>query len=465
MRFVSATLLILFVSCLLVTAQTGRNLERVPNISDTIGSRTALVIGNGGYANAPLKNPVNDAADMAAALKSLGFEVLSYTNLDQNAMKRAIRDFGRKLHTNGSIGLFYYAGHGVQVRGVNYLIPIGASVNSEEEVEYEGVDAGLVLAQMEAAKNAMNIVILDACRNNPFARSYRSGEQGLAQINAPSGTLIAYSTAPGSVAADGTGRNGLYTQELLKQIRTSGRSIEEVFKQVRISVRRLTTEKQTPWESSSLTGEFYFSGRGPIAISSSIAADTTRSQVEDEYWNKIQAEDDPRSFENYLLVYPAGKHASAARQKLARLSATDSDGFTVNERIGRTGTAWKNGNFSLALEEANKAILIDPESAKAYNNRGVVYLAKKDLPRAIADFDRAIALDPNYYPLYNGRGLAFHQQKLYDKAIVDFSKAIELNPKFSPSYSFRADSYEKLGDKESAARDRVKYNEIKSGKK
>lgn len=225
-------------------------------------NRLALVIGNGSYTNSPLRNPVNDASDVARELKTLGFEVLSYTNLNQNEMKRAVREFGKKLKDNGGIGLFYYAGHGVQVKGVNYLIPVDAQAGSEEEVEYESVEAGFVLAQMEAAGNSLNIVILDACRNNPFARSYRSADKGLAQMNAPSGTLIAYSTAPGSVAADGTGENGVYTAELLKQMKMPNLSIEDVFKQVRIAVRSQTQNKQTPWESSSLIGNFYFSQNG-----------------------------------------------------------------------------------------------------------------------------------------------------------------------------------------------------------
>jgi hypothetical protein len=194
-------------------------------------------------------------------------------------MKRAIRSFGEQLRGSDGIGLFYYAGHGVQVKGVNYLIPVGATVNTEEEVEYEGIDVGLVLAQMESAKNKLNIVILDACRNNPFARSFRSADKGLASIDAPSGTLLAYSTAPGSVASDGTGRNGLYTQELLKQMQTSGLSIEDVFKRVRVSVRGLTQDKQTPWESSSLTGDFYFAGIKTVSPSPSNKANVGSSKI------------------------------------------------------------------------------------------------------------------------------------------------------------------------------------------
>ncbi len=249
---------ILFAPLILVQGQERQLRQSAGNEKNKI----ALVIGNGAYKNSPLRNPVNDASDMARELKMLGFEVLSYTDLDQNEMKRAIREFGRKLKNDGGIGLFYYAGHGVQVKGVNYLIPVDAQVASEEEVEYEAVEAGFALAQMEAAGNPMNIVILDACRNNPFARSYRSADKGLAQMNAPSGTLIAYSTAPGSVAADGKGENGVYTAELLKKMKTPNLSIEDVFKQVRIAVRSQTQGKQTPWESSSLTGYFYFVQNG-----------------------------------------------------------------------------------------------------------------------------------------------------------------------------------------------------------
>jgi caspase domain-containing protein len=224
--------------------------------------RVALVIGNSAYHTAPLKNPVNDASDMAQALRELDFDVIYKENLNQHDMKRAIRAMGEQLRSS-TVGLFYYAGHGVQVRGENYLVPVDATIESEEEVEYEGIHAGFVLAQMDSARNPMNIVILDACRNNPFARSFRSASRGLASMNAPSGTLIAYATAPGAVASDGQARNGLYTQELLKVMRTPGLGIEEVFKRVRIAVRAVTQGQQTPWESSSLVGDFSFQSPTP----------------------------------------------------------------------------------------------------------------------------------------------------------------------------------------------------------
>jgi len=225
------------------------------------GQRVALVIGNGGYRASPLKNPVKDARDVTRALRELGFEVIHKEDLGRDNMKRAIREFGARI-SDGSVGLFYYAGHAVQVGAVNYLLPLGAEMAGEEEVDYEAVEVGFVLAQMARARNGMNVVILDSCRNNPFARSFRSASRGLALMDAPTGTLIAYATAPGSVASDGDGANGLYTEELLRAIRTPGLKIEDVFKRVRAAIRKKSDGRQVPWETSSLEGDFYFSPLG-----------------------------------------------------------------------------------------------------------------------------------------------------------------------------------------------------------
>jgi len=224
--------------------------------------RIALVIGNSAYAEGPLANPVNDARDMAVTLHQLGFEVLSGENRNHRQMEALIRDFGRKIR-GGGVGMFYFAGHGAQVGGNNYLIPIGAQINGEAEVKYEAVDAGFVLAQMEEARNRLNIVVQDACRNNPFARSFRSPSRGLASVDAPVGTLIAYATAPGRTANDGGGRNGLYTKELLAAMKLPGLKLEDVFKRTRSEVRSQSNNQQIPWEASSIEGDFYFSSSGP----------------------------------------------------------------------------------------------------------------------------------------------------------------------------------------------------------
>ncbi|MEA1921872.1 MAG: caspase family protein [Pseudomonadota bacterium] len=219
--------------------------------------RLAVVIGNSEYEKSQLKNPVNDAQAMARLLRRLDFEVDLVENGGRRAMVTMINSFGRKLR-QADVGLFYYAGHGIQVKGRNYLIPVDAVLETEADVEFEALDLGRVLGKMDDSHCPLNIVVLDACRDNPFARSFRSVSKGLALVDAPRGTLLAFATAPGSVAADGEGSNGIYTKHLLANIERSDLSIEEVFKQVRIGVVNDTDGRQTPWESSSLMGSFHF---------------------------------------------------------------------------------------------------------------------------------------------------------------------------------------------------------------
>ena len=220
-------------------------------------NRVALVIGNGEYHSAPLANPVNDARDMAAALEQSGFTVLSEINADRKEMRGALRDFG-KMILKGGVGLFYFAGHGIQVKGENYLVPIGADMEAEDEVQDECINASAVLRKMETAGNRLNIIILDACRNNPFSRKFRGAVRGLAQMDAPAGSILAYATAPGAVAADGTGRNGLYTSKILEYMKQPGLEIGQLFRKVRVDVMAASNDAQVPWESSSLTGNFFF---------------------------------------------------------------------------------------------------------------------------------------------------------------------------------------------------------------
>jgi uncharacterized caspase-like protein/formylglycine-generating enzyme required for sulfatase activity len=226
--------------------------------------RIALVIGNSDYASGPLPNPANDAKMIGETLSNLGFDIIARRNADQNTMKRAIQEFGSRLEKAGpgAVGLFYYAGHGVQLNGRNYLIPTTAQIDREGDVEIEAVSADWVIEQMRYARNRLNIVILDACRNNPFTRSMRSVDHGLATMDAPAGILIAYSTAPGAVAADGSGRNSPYTEALSVAMRDLHEPVEQVFKRVRVGVMSATSGKQVPWESSSLTGDFYFAAPG-----------------------------------------------------------------------------------------------------------------------------------------------------------------------------------------------------------
>lgn len=277
-------------------------------------TRTALVIGNGAYKSSPLTNPVNDAGDIANVLIESGFKVTLKLNATQREMESAVKEFGKELR-NGGVGLFYYAGHGVQVGGRNYLIPVDADIESESDIKYDAVDAGRVLGKMEDAGNELNIIILDACRNNPFARSFRSVERGLARMDAPKGSLIAYATAPGSVAADGDGRNGVYTKYLIENIKKSGLTIEQVLKNVRVAVVSDTASSQVPWESSSLMGKFYFHSQQPEQ--NNTKPTVTETQPSDNsyellFWESIKDSKDDKMFEAYLEQFPNGKFSKLA---------------------------------------------------------------------------------------------------------------------------------------------------------
>jgi hypothetical protein len=311
-------------------------------------TRTALVIGNGAYKSSSLKNPVNDATDMANALRQSGFNVTLKLNIDHRSMERSIRDFGKKLR-DGGIGLFYYAGHGVQVKGRNYLIPITSEIESEADVKFEAVDAGLVLGKMEDAQNDLNIIILDACRNNPFARSFRSSRKGLARMDAPTGSLIAYATAPGSIAADGKGKNGVYTKHLLTNIRKPGLTIERILKNVRVAVLSETSNKQVPWESSSLAGDFYFHQPEKRKVSVQQKKDKNESSINSYellFWESIKDSKDAESFKAYLKQFPGGTFSELAALKIKRFSVQP-----------ETDTAEK-GNLFVSTVPANARIRI-----------------------------------------------------------------------------------------------------------
>jgi uncharacterized caspase-like protein len=316
--------------------------------------RLALVIGNGGYDDSlgPLRNAVNDMRLMADALRGVGFEVIERAEADKTTMQRAIQEFGRRLEEAGrdAVGLFYFAGHGVQISGNNYMIPLAASIARQPDVESEAVELDWVLAQMEYARNRMNILILDACRNNPLPRSFRSSEQGLSRIDAPRGTLIAYATAPGTVSSDGEGSNSPYTQALAAAMMEPGLEVETVFRKVRVQVMAATGDRQVPWESSSLTGAFRFkpasAAAGDVTAEAEVAMLTppdsatdalaapamerpnppanARSQdLEGEaellFWESIKDSDSAELFEEYLRRFPSGVFVPIALERLAAL--------------------------------------------------------------------------------------------------------------------------------------------------
>ncbi len=303
----------------------------------TLGKRVALVVGNADYARAPLVNPLNDAADLAAALRRLGFEVMERRNRGSEELKRDLIEFQDKLGP-GAVGLFYFAGHGVQAgRGArNYLLPVGVDYQRERDAEVFGLDAASVLARMEESGAALSLMILDACRDSPLPSDGRStGNRGLGRMEAPSGSLVAFATAPGSTADENRGgRNGLYTQYLLQAIETPGLRLEDVFKQVRRDVERASQRRQSPEEVSKLTSDFYFvppaavgaalpsMSAAPLATAVQPAGQLASAAVPDpeiDLWNLAKRRDNAASYEAYLRAYPQGRYAQAARSALEGL--------------------------------------------------------------------------------------------------------------------------------------------------
>jgi len=269
--------------------------------------RYALVIGNGGYSAdiGRLKNPVNDANDMATMLRKKEFSVIKLTNANQRDIEQGISRFTKQLHEKDAVGLFFFAGHGMGLNGSNYLIPIGANIKGEGDVKYEAVDAERVMSGMQYAGNNLNMVILDACRNNPFARSFRSASRGLVRVAPPTGSLILYATSPGKVAADGKGRNGVFTQHLLTAIDTPNAKIEEVFKATANKVYQATHKKQLPYQAGIILGDFYFSGHTPVLNNTPVPTKTSHLQnTEMTFWNSIVNETNVVYFKSYLKKYP-----------------------------------------------------------------------------------------------------------------------------------------------------------------
>jgi formylglycine-generating enzyme required for sulfatase activity len=361
----------------------------------------ALVIGNGAYRNiTKLNNPVNDARDIEAALKGLGFTVETVINGSLDQMESAAVRLKNRLGTaRNSYGFFFYAGHGVQSNGENYLIPVDVNIESESFLRRQTISVQEVLDELNEAGNALNVVVLDACRDNPFSWG-RSGTRGLQVIGRqPADSIIVYATSAGRIAADGEGRNGLFTTHLLNNLKKPGLEVTELFRLTGADVRRASDGAQIPAIYSQFFETAYLGNRPAVVVQPSLTP------------APVQPAPDPE-----VSPQPTPKSAPVRNAQ----SYFDS------------GELFRSRNdYVTAIEEYTQAIRLDPNYAVAYSNRGLMYNYKGDYDQGIADCTQAIRLDPNMAAAYNNRGLAYYDKKDYNRAIVDYEAALRIDPNFT----------------------------------
>jgi hypothetical protein len=281
--------------------------------------RIALVIGNSAYAGpAALPNPVNDAKAMGDTLRGLGFDVVQLHDGTRAQMAEAVQKVREALRGKQGIGMLYYAGHGLQLDWRNYMVPVDAKLKAAADVPPQTVEVGAVIEAFKTAGNRMNILVLDACRDNPFSDA--STAKGLAQLDAPPGTILAYATAPGNVAEDGRGSNGLYTQFLLQELVKPQSKIEDVFKRTRFEVRRASKGRQIPWESTSLEEDFMFNaGKVVVAPKPDNRAREQAFEREKAAWDAIRNSNNPADVYAFLLEHPSGATSELAQARLNQL--------------------------------------------------------------------------------------------------------------------------------------------------
>ena len=386
-------------------------------IAPAYAARQALVIGNAAYTDGPLKNPVNDARAMDQKLSSLGFKVQRIENMKRQHIGRTLTAFASAIRPGDEVVVFY-AGHGVQVKGINYLPAVDADIQSEEDVALNSLNLNSLMERLDEAKAGLKLLFLDACRNNPYARSFRSGDRGLARVGAaPSGTLIHFATRPGSVAADGSGANGLYTSQLVRLIDTPNMPVEIMLKKVAAAVEAASKGAQDPWTEGSIRGDFYFNagpsgqvasvaaerltnGAKPVAPRVEVvdAADQSQQRLEklreaarqlDEaettLWKEAQASGGIQAVLAFLEKYPDGRYSSMARERLVALRKADAElaaQSTTNHLVALFNQA-KAGNaskFSEIREAAKQG------NAEAQNFAGACYVygygVEKDMTEA-----------------------------------------------------------------------------------
>jgi Caspase domain len=315
--------------------------------------KIALVVGNGKYKDVPLRNPANDARAIGDALKAARFAVTAKLDVGRAEMVAALEAYAKELAVKKCVGLFYYAGHGVQLAWRNYMLPVDVEIETIDDVQTRAVEVDSLIQGLTRAGNPLNIVILDACRDNPFGTAKALQQKGLSQMDAPANTILAYATAPGSVASDGDGANGLYTENLLREIKVPEAKVEDVFKRVRLNVRRKSHGAQIPWESTSLEEDFWFIP--PKELKKLSDADRgKRFDEELQFWESVKGSKRAGPLEDYLRRYPNGEYSELAQLELdtvlagegeKRVEMPSQSGNPFTQGFARADTNFKIGDF------------------------------------------------------------------------------------------------------------------------
>jgi Caspase domain/Tetratricopeptide repeat len=429
-------------------------LSVAPAVPSHAADRLALVIGNAKYpdADAPLKEPVNDARDVADELKRDGFSVEVGENLTGDATRRAFDKLYGRIKP-GSVVLIFFSGFGVQSGRQSYMIPVDAQIWTEPDVRRDGLSLETVLGEINNRGAGVKIALIDASRRNPFERRFRSFSAGLAPVIAPNGTLVMYSAALSSVISDNGGDHSLFVQELLKEIRVPDLMAEETLNRTRVGVTRASRSEQVPWISSSLAEDFSFiagtgarpPGPGPVATLPQPAPDPLPPSPRVDPLpppsrvNPLPPPPAPPKVEIPPPDQPADKKdetvvALADDPTIKSLTAKIADNPDDQNALYRRGQVYASkGAYSLAIRDFDDTIRLNPKDVEAYNNRCWARTVIGDLQAALKDCNEALRLRPNFVDALDSRGLVNLKSGLTKNAIADFDAALKINPRLTSS--------------------------------
>jgi lipoprotein NlpI len=403
--------------------------------------RFALVIGNSKYpdADAPLKEPINDARDIADELKRDGFTVEIGENLTGDAMRRAFERLYGHIKP-GSVALIFFSGFGVQSNRQSYMIPVDAQIWTEPDVRRDGISLESVLGEINNRGAGVKIALIDASRRNPFERRFRSFSAGLAPVIAPNGTLVMYSAALSSVISDNGGDHSLFVQELLKEIRVPDLMAEETLNRTRVGVTRASRSEQVPWISSSLAEDFSFI---PGARPSGPMAALPQPQLPEPPPPPPPPRFDPPKAEPPVLPLqpnPPNNDGTPPQQSLDDDPIIKSLNRRLAENPDDAGALYRRGQvyaskgaYSLAIKDFDDSLRLNPKDVEAYNNRCWARTVIGDLQSALRDCNEALRLRPNFVDALDSRGLVNLKSGQTKNAIADFDAALRINPRLTSS--------------------------------